>query len=111
MAAPIVGENSIGIRFSWRSFQAATIRSASSSNWASVASFLIRGAATLVLHLASIKAHVGRVDGRASFCQAERLETNSFSVAGQPASSMTMAPRNSAEIAEFNASHDILTLS
>jgi hypothetical protein len=37
MAAPIVGENSIGIRFPWRSFQAPIRRSASSSSWASVA--------------------------------------------------------------------------
>jgi hypothetical protein len=31
MAAPIVGENSIGIRLAWRSFQAAIRRCASSS--------------------------------------------------------------------------------
>src|SRR6516162_2107011 len=37
MAAPIVGENSIGIRFAWRSFQAAISRSASSRTRASVA--------------------------------------------------------------------------
>ena len=35
--APIVGENSIGMRLAWRSFQAAIKRSASSSTWASVA--------------------------------------------------------------------------
>jgi hypothetical protein len=37
IAAPIVGENSIGIRFDWHSFQAVIRRSASSSTWASVA--------------------------------------------------------------------------
>ena len=37
IAAPIVGENSIGIRLAWRSFQAAIRRSASSSTCASVA--------------------------------------------------------------------------
>jgi len=37
MAAPIVGENNIGIRFACRSFQAPIRRSASSSTWASVA--------------------------------------------------------------------------
>jgi hypothetical protein len=31
MAAPIVGEKIIGIRFAWRSFQAVISRSASSS--------------------------------------------------------------------------------
>jgi hypothetical protein len=33
MAAPIVGENSIGMRLAWRSFQAAIRRSASSSTF------------------------------------------------------------------------------
>ena len=37
MAAPIVGENSMGICPAWRSFQAPIRRSASSSTWASVA--------------------------------------------------------------------------
>jgi len=40
MAAPIVGENNIGIRRPWRSFQAAMSRSASSSTWTSVARLL-----------------------------------------------------------------------
>jgi len=39
MAAPI-GENNIGIRRAWRSFQAAMSRSASSGTWASLARLL-----------------------------------------------------------------------
>jgi len=37
IAAPIVGENIIGMRLAWRSFHAAIRRSASSSTWTSVA--------------------------------------------------------------------------
>ena len=61
IAAPMVGENSIGMRLAWRSFQATIRCSASSSTWASVA---CRAAASfsaacraLILHLAAIEAH------------------------------------------------------
>jgi hypothetical protein len=68
MAAPIVGENSIGIRLAWRSFQAAIRRSASSSTCGSVARRLAasfsRGVAALILHLALVEAHRSMVDCR-----------------------------------------------
>ncbi|HEY2242888.1 MAG: hypothetical protein WAV38_01860 [Xanthobacteraceae bacterium] len=58
MAAPIVGENSIGIRLTCRSFQTATSRSASAMICGSVArcSAAVFSAA-LVFHLAAIEAH------------------------------------------------------
>ena len=61
MAAPIVGENSIGIRLTCRSFQTATSRSASAMICGSVArcsaAVFLGGAAALVFHLAAIEAH------------------------------------------------------
>ena len=51
--APIVGENSIGIRLAWRSFQAVIRRSASSSTCASVARRLAASfsAASALVHI------------------------------------------------------------
>jgi len=57
MAAPIVGENDIGIRQAWRSFQAAMSRSASSSTWAR---FLLRGLTALIPQLAAVEAQFAR---------------------------------------------------
>jgi hypothetical protein len=60
MAARIVGENSMGIRLAWRSFQAVIKRSASSSTCVGRApsrSFILRGPVTLILWLATIKTH------------------------------------------------------
>jgi hypothetical protein len=53
------GENSIGIRLAWRSFQAPISRSASSSTWASVArrGFLLGALPALILHLTAVEAH------------------------------------------------------
>jgi hypothetical protein len=56
-----VGENSIGIRLAWRSFQASIKRSASSSTCTSVARragrFLLCDLPALILHLAAVEAH------------------------------------------------------
>jgi hypothetical protein len=71
MAAPIVGENSIGMRLAWRSFQAVIRRSASSSTWASVARRLaafFSGAVRLILHFAAVEAHGCSI--AAPLCQA-----------------------------------------
>ncbi len=63
IAAPIVGENSIGIRLAWRSFQAAISRSASSRTWASVARRLAASFSAASrrwsFHLAAVEAHTG----------------------------------------------------
>jgi hypothetical protein len=68
MAVPMVGENSIGIRLAWRSFQAPISRSASSSTWASVGApsrrFFLCGLAALVLKLAAVEAHGSMLDCR-----------------------------------------------
>ena len=70
MAAPIVGENSIGIRLAWRSFQAAIRRSASFKHLgvgrAPLGRFFLGGLPALILHLAAVEAHVrNRVRSRA----------------------------------------------
>jgi hypothetical protein len=56
MAAPIVGENSMGIRLAWRSFQAPISRSASSGR-APRCRFFAGDAGALILHLAAVEAH------------------------------------------------------
>ena len=61
MAAPIVGENSIGIRLARRSFQAAISRSGIlkhlSIGRAPLCGFLLGGGATLILQFSLIEAH------------------------------------------------------
>ena len=62
MAAPIVGENSIGIRLAWRSFQAAISLSLCilkhlSVGRAPLCGFLLGGGATLILQFSLIEAH------------------------------------------------------
>ena len=65
MAAPMVGENSIGIRLAWRSFQAVTSCSASSRIWRSIArrlrGCLLRLLPAVIPHFALVESH-----GRAS---------------------------------------------
>jgi hypothetical protein len=58
MAAPMVGENSIGIRLAWRSFQAAIKRSGIGR--APVRRFLLRDLAALILHLARLNPMTAR---------------------------------------------------
>jgi len=63
MAAPIVGENSNGVRLAWRSFQAAMSSSTSSSTWVPVACLLaasLCGLAALLPELAAVEAHFAR---------------------------------------------------
>ena len=74
--APVVGENSIGIRLDWRSFQAAIRRSASSSTWASRVSsgcLLLGSLPALVLHLATVEAHGLNARLPARLCKAGTL--------------------------------------
>jgi hypothetical protein len=59
MAAPIVGENSIGIRRAWRSFQAPIRRSASSSTWASIARWAAASASARAFRSASRRNYAG----------------------------------------------------
>ena len=66
IAAPIVGENSIGMRLACRSFQAAIRRSASSRTWgisrAATSCFFLGSLPALILHFAAVEAHGSMVD-------------------------------------------------
>ena len=58
MAAPIVGEKIIGIRFAWRSFQAAIRRSEHLRVGRAPADrFFLYGLSASILHLATVEAH------------------------------------------------------
>ncbi len=52
--APMVGENNMGIPRAWRSFQAATSRSASSNTWPSIARLAPTAASAMAFRSASI---------------------------------------------------------
>ena len=61
IAAPIVGENSIGMRLAWRSFQASIKRSATLKHLivgrAARGGLFLGSLPALILHLAAVEAH------------------------------------------------------